>query len=67
MKSTYDQQEEIDEMFSKCTGAQRFVMATAADASAAFPRPTKRQVLDLLRGGFTAEVAGGVLEALRSV
>lgn len=59
-------QDEIDELFNACTADERFIMH-APESAPAFPLPTLRQTLDLLRGSFTAEVAGGVLEALRNV
>lgn len=58
-------QEEIDELFNACTATDRIIMH--ATPSTAFPRPTLKQTLDLLRGSFSAEVTGGVLEALRGI
>lgn len=58
-------QEEIDELFNACSATKRYIMHAAP--SSAFPRPTLKQTLDLLRGSFSAEVTGGVLEALRGI
>lgn len=63
-------QEEIDEIINSCACANTAdrLTADAADAfSGAFPRPSLRDTLDLLRGGITADAAGGVLEFLRAI
>ena len=58
-------QEEIDELFNACSSTERYIMHAAP--TAAFPPPTLRQTLDLLRGSFSANVTGSVLEWLRGV
>lgn len=61
-------QEEIDDILNACDpGVDRLVADGAAARSAAFPPPSRRATLDLLRGSITADAAGGVLEFLRSV
>lgn len=61
-------QEEIDEILNSCPVSTERLVADAATAfSGAFPQPSLRDTLDLLRGGITADAAGGVLEFLRAV
>eukprot|EP00892_Ulva_mutabilis_P012750 jgi/Ulvmu1/9848/UM057_0001.1 len=68
VEATYNMQEEIDEILNSVNPAGPRLTADAATAlSGAFPRPTLRDTLDLLRGGITADAAGGVLEFLRAV
>jgi hypothetical protein len=60
-------QEEIDELLTACVSSERFILDTSVAPTAVFPNPTLSEILDLLRGNITVDVAGGFLESLRAI
>jgi hypothetical protein len=60
-------QEEIDELLTACVSSECFVLDTSDAPTAVFPMPTLGELLELLRGNISVDVAGGLLEFLRAI
>jgi hypothetical protein len=60
-------QEEIDELLTACVNSECFILDTSVAPTTVFPMPALREILDLLSGNITVDVAGGFLDSLRAI